>query len=107
MSSLQDSYNLSHYDYENGSSDSSGSSDSDSGGFFELHHGENRPLFPVDWNLFTFASVRNAREDRRRRVRKKVYEKEEEREEAEVSTVVGGIDPEAICGSQIGASSLV
>ena len=40
-------------------------------------------------------------------MRKKVYEKEEEREEAEVSTVVGGIDPEAFCESQIGTSRLV
>ena len=69
---VQDSENLSHYDYTNGSADSE-SLDSDSDGFFELLIGENRPFTPIDSNLFTFVG---AREDRRRARLARVSEEE-------------------------------
>ena len=65
MSSLQDSENYSHYDYANGSSNSSESSDLNSNGAFELLRRENRLPPPIDYNVFTLVGLRDSQEERR------------------------------------------
>ena len=63
MSFLEDSQNRSYYNYFNGSSDPSEPSDSGSDGFFGLFYKENRPLPPIDYNIFIIAGIRDDRDD--------------------------------------------
>ena len=85
--------NLSHYDYTNGSSDSSKSLDfSESSNIsfdraLELLHRENKNHPPINYNVFTLAWLRNSREERRsakpivERKGGRVEKKRKEREE--------------------------